>query len=159
MRSLFGSIVMLACCPLAAQSAAAAGGTDSVPALSYVHLYVDANGDSHFREERFDFRSTRAGGPLMHALSTGPGAMLLRLKPGAFEDWHNAPKPWYLIVVQGMSEVTASDGEVRRFGPGSVVLMDDATGKGHRTRAVGQIDHIAAVIPVADSAAASAKQP
>jgi quercetin dioxygenase-like cupin family protein len=157
MRSLFGSIVLLACCPLAARSAVAADGADSIPALSYVHLYVDANGDSHFRKEQFDFRSTRAGGPLMHALSTGPGAMLLRLKPGAFEDWHNAPKPWYLIVVQGISEVTASDGEVRRFGPGSVVLMDDATGKGHRTRAVGHIDHIAAVIPATGLAAAAAQ--
>ena len=117
MRSLFRSILLLACWPLAAQSAAAANGADSNPVLSYVHLYVDAKGDSHFREEQFDFRSTRAGGPLMHALSTGAGAMLLRLKPGAVEDWHNAPKPWYLIVVQGMSEVTASDGEVRRFGP------------------------------------------
>jgi hypothetical protein len=149
--------MLLTCWPLAAQSAAAANGADSIPALSYVHLYADANGVSHFREEQFEFRSTRAGGPLMHAMSTGAGAMLLRLKPGAVEDWHNVPKPWYLIVVQGMSEVTASDGEVRRFGPGSVLLMDDATGKGHRTRAVGHIDHIAAVIPVADPATAGAK--
>ena len=157
MRSLFQSLLLLACGPLAAQSAAAANGADSNPVLSYVHLYADANGVSHFREEQFDFRSTGAGGPLMHALSTGAGAMLLRLKPGAVEDWHNAPKRWYLIVVQGMSEVTASDGKVRRFGPGSVVFMDDTTGKGHRTRAVGHIDHIAVVIPVADPAAASAK--
>jgi len=136
---------------------AAADGADPAPVLSYVHLYADAKGASHFRAEQFDFHSTRVGGPLMHALSTGTGAMLLRLKPGAFEDWHNAPKPWYLIVVQGMSEVTASDGEVRRFGPGSMVLMDDATGKGHRTRAVGRVDHIAAVVPVADAAAERAK--
>ena len=151
--------MLLACCPLAAQSVAAANGADSIPTLSYVHLYVDVNGVSHFRDEQFEFRSTRAGAPLMHALSTGAGAMLLRLEPGVVEDWHNAPKPWYLIVVQGMSEVTASDGEVRRFGPGSIIFMDDATGKGHRTRAVGHIDHIAAVIPVADPAAASAKSP
>jgi hypothetical protein len=41
--------------------------------------------------------------------------MLLRLKPGAVEDWHNAPRPWYPVVVQGMSEVTISDGEKRRL--------------------------------------------
>jgi quercetin dioxygenase-like cupin family protein len=156
MRSLFKSILLLACWPLA-QSAAAANGEESIPPLSYVHLYADTNGVSHFREEQFDFRSTRAGGPSMHSLSTGAGAMLLHLKPGSVEDWHNAPKRWYLIVVQGMSEVTASDGEVRRFGPGSVVFMDDTTGKGHRTRALGHTDHIAAVIPVADPPAASDK--
>jgi quercetin dioxygenase-like cupin family protein len=157
MRRLFRSLLLLGCWPLAAHAAAAPNGADSSPPLTYVHLYADANGASHFREEQFDFHSNRAGGPLMHALSTGAGAMLLRLKPGAVEDWHNAPKRWYLIVVQGMSEVTASDGKVRRFGPGSVVFMDDTTGKGHRTRAVGHIDHIAVVIPVADSEAASPK--
>lgn len=85
------------------------------------------------------------------------GATLLRLKAGAVEDWHNAPQAWYLIVVQGASEVTTSDGQVRRFGPGSVVLLDDTTGKGHRTRAVGAIDHIAAVVPMADVAVTGAK--
>jgi hypothetical protein len=54
--------------------------------------------------------------------------------------------------LQGASEVTTSDGQKRHFGPGSVVLLDDTTGKGHRTRAIGTIDHIAAVIPVADDA-------
>jgi hypothetical protein len=54
----------------------------------------------------------------------------------------------YLIAVQGMSEVIAGDGEIRRFGPGSIVLMDDLTGKGHITRAVGHVDHIALTIPV-----------
>ena len=149
--------MLLACWPLAAQSAAAVNSPDSIPVLRYVHVYADANGVSHFREEQFDFRANRSGGPLMHALNTAAGAMLLRLKPGTVEEWHNAPKPWYLIVLQGMSEVTVSDGEARRFRPGSVILMDDVTGKGHRTRAVGHIDHIAAVIPAADLAAVSAK--
>ena len=94
---------------------------------------------------------------MSHALGTGPGAMLLRLKPGAVEDWHNAPRAWYLIVVQGMSEVTASDGEKRRFGPGSIVLLDDTTGRGHQTRTVGTIDHVAAVVPIADTPAGAGK--
>ncbi len=44
--------------------------------------------------------------------------------------------------------MTAGDGEVRRFGPGRIILMDDLTGKGHITRAVGDVDHIALTIPV-----------
>jgi hypothetical protein len=134
----------------------AADAPDAVPPLTYTHVYADSAGMSHFREESFDFRSNRPGGPLSHALATGPGAMLLRLKTGAVEDWHNAPRPWYLIVVQGMSEVTTSDGEKRRFGLGSIVLLDDTSGKGHQTRAVGTVDHIAAVVPVADASALGA---
>jgi hypothetical protein len=133
-----------------------ADAPDAVLPLTYTHVYADSAGVSHFREESFDFRSNRPSGPLSHALATGPGAMLLRLKPGAVEDWHNAPRPWYLIVVQGMSEVTTSDGEKRRFGLGSIVLLDDTTGKGHQTRAVGTVDHITAVVPIADAPAVAA---
>jgi quercetin dioxygenase-like cupin family protein len=156
MRKLIGSIALIVSSAFAAQCDAA-DSPDTIPPMKYVHIYTDSSGNSHFREESFDFRATRTGGPLMHALTTGPSATLLRLKPGAFEDWHNAPKPWYLIVVQGTSEVKVSDGEVRRFGPGSLVLIDDISGKGHQTRAVGDIDHIAAVIPLAEPTADTPK--
>jgi hypothetical protein len=46
---------------------------------------------------------------------------------------------------------------VRQFGPGSIVLLDDTTGKGHQTRVVGRSDHIAAVIPIADAPVTGAK--
>jgi len=35
--------------------------------------------------------------------------------------------------------------------PGDVVLMDDPTGKGHRTAAVGAVDHIALLVPVGEA--------
>ncbi len=154
MQRVIGSIAALTCLVSLSMAAEA---PDSVPPLAYTHVYADSTGVSHFREESFDFRSTRPGGPLSHALGTGPGGMLLRLKPGAVEDWHNAPRAWYLIVLQGISEVTTSDGEKRRFGPGSIVLIDDTTGKGHQTRTVGTIDHVAAVVPIADPAVTAGK--
>jgi hypothetical protein len=36
-------------------------------------------------------------------------------------------------------EVTASDGETRRIGQGELLLLEDTTGKGHSTRALGDI--------------------
>jgi quercetin dioxygenase-like cupin family protein len=134
------------------QWTALADTPESIAPLTYVHVYSDSAGASHFREEHFDFTRGRDAASSIHALDAKGGATLLRLKAGAFEDWHNAPRAWYLIVLQGTSEVTTSDGQVRQFGPGSVVLLDDTTGKGHQTRAVGKIDHIAAVIPIADTA-------
>ena len=131
----------------------------STPALPYVHLYADAKGVSHFRDEELAFSAgpaapevaspqlSNARALASRQLSSAPGATLLLLKRGAQEDWHRAPRRMYLIVVQGMSEVTAGDGEVRRFGLGTVLLMDDTTGKGHITRAVGDQDHIALTIP------------
>ena len=129
----------------------------SISPLPYVHVYADAAGASHFREEYFAFTPGRDKESSIHVLEAKGGATLLRLKAGTVEDWHNAPQAWFLIVVQGESEVTTSDGQVRHFGPGSVVLLDDTTGKGHRTRAVGKTDHIAAVIPIADAPVTGAK--
>jgi hypothetical protein len=112
----------------------------------FVHLYVDAQGVSHFLDETMTVRSGTAG-PAQLELSQLPGASLLALKRGAKEDWHRAPRRLYLIALKGMSEVTAGDGQVRRFGPGSLLLMDDLTGKGHVTRAVGGEDHVALIVP------------
>jgi hypothetical protein len=131
--------------------------------LTFTHLWADANGVSHFRVEKLSFEAatpenptagtTAHSNPDPEALVALPlrgasGATFLYLKRAAVEDWHRAPRRMYLIAVQGMSEVTAGDGEVRRFGLGSIVLMDDLTGKGHITRAVGDVDHIALTIPV-----------
>jgi hypothetical protein len=135
----------------------------STRVLTFTHLWADAKGVSHFRDEKLSFEAatpenptagtTAQNNPDPEALVALPlrgasGATFLYLKRAAVEDWHRAPRRMYLIAVQGMSEVTAGDGEVRRFGLGSIVLMDDLTGKGHITRAVGDVDHIALTIPV-----------
>jgi quercetin dioxygenase-like cupin family protein len=139
------------------QRAVLAQAPAPVSPLTYVHVYADAKGASHFREEHFDFSPGRDGDSFIHVLGAKGGATLLRLKAGAVEDWHNAPQAWYLVVLQGASEVTTSDGQVRQFGPGSVILLDDTVGKGHQTRVVGKVDHIAAVIPVLDAPVTGAK--
>lgn len=145
-------ITMLGLLGLAAQTAVGADTRQPGPRMSYVHVYADSAGVSHFREEYLDFAPGRTEETSIHALEAKGRTTLLRLRVGAVEDWHNAPRAWFLIVLQGASEVTTSDGQVRQFGPGSLVLLDDITGKGHRTRAIGTIDHVAAVIPIADDA-------
>jgi uncharacterized cupin superfamily protein len=51
-------------------------------------------------------------------------------------------------VLEGEFEVSASDGETRRFGAGSVLLVEDTTGKGHMTRALGEADASTAVLQI-----------
>ncbi len=126
--------------------------TGSPRTFTYVHLYSDASGVSHFRDETLKLEPAPGphgddGALASYTLRGTQGAQLLALKRGAREDWHNAPRRMFLIVVQGTSEVTASDGEVRRFGPGRMLLMDDAKGKGHITAVVGDVDHVAVTIP------------
>jgi hypothetical protein len=49
---------------------------------------------------------------------------------------HQAPRRQFVIVVSGTLECETTDGEVRRFGPGSVVLAADTEGAGHISRIV-----------------------
>ena len=38
--------------------------------------------------------------------------------------------------LSGTVEVTASEGEARRLGPGSLLLLEDTHGRGHSTRVI-----------------------
>lgn len=151
MRLAAGLLALAAA--LSLSTAGEAKSMSGTRTFTYVHLYSDANGVSHFRDETVPLTTIPGpNGPdqalASYALRDSGGAQLLALRHGAREDWHKAPRRMFLIVLQGASEVTASDGEVRRFGPGSMVLMDDTTGKGHITQAVGTVDHVAITFPV-----------
>ena len=129
--------------------------------LSFTRIYSDANGASHFKVEKLDFKAlggtngeaslNRPDQLTMHVLQGAQGATFLRLQRGASEDWHKAPRVQYLIGIRGESEVTVSDGKKLRVKPGDVVLMADTTGKGHITASVGMEDHVALVIPVPEN--------
>ena len=51
-----------------------------------------------------------------------------------------------MLYLSGQMEVETSDGEVRRFGPGSATLIEDTTGKGHRSRIVGGDEALLGVV-------------
>ena len=120
--------------------------------LTYLHLYTDGAGETHFAEKEFEFKHLphveNRDSIMTHEISGVQRAILYKLTSGAVEDWHTAPRKQLACVIQGMADITASDGEVRRLRPGSIVLIDDTTGKGHITTHVGDEDHIAMMIPI-----------
>jgi hypothetical protein len=62
---------------------------------------------------------------------------------------HPAPARQWVVMIQGIVEATTTDGEVRRFGPGTAVLLEDTSGVGHRTRVVGDEPWLAIVVVLA----------
>jgi hypothetical protein len=152
MRTLFAAALAatLALSPFALGPAHAA--ETAAQGVPYWHLYSDAKGVSHFKKETLPFKPMgapgAADGPMGASLNGVTAANFLMLKAGQVEDWHRAPNTLFLVVVQGASEVTASDGTVKDFHRGDVVLMDDTSGKGHITKAIGKVNHIALMIPV-----------
>lgn len=55
-------------------------------------------------------------------------------QPALDLDFHNAPRRQLVIPLDAEVEVEAGDGSVRRIGPGEVLLADDLTGQGHKSR-------------------------
>lgn len=61
-------------------------------------------------------------------------------------DWHPAPKRLLHFFLAGECEVSVSDGEVRTFQTGDIVLAEDTTGKGHTTGNPGTVETLMAVV-------------
>ena len=54
--------------------------------------------------------------------------------PAHVHDKHRAPQRQFIFVVSGTGEIELDDGTRHRFGPGSVLFVEDTTGAGHITR-------------------------
>ena len=65
-------------------------------------------------------------------------------------EWHPVPRRQWMLCLAGEIEVEASDGAVRRFGPGGATLFEDTTGTGHRSRVVGETSALPAVVQLPD---------
>jgi quercetin dioxygenase-like cupin family protein len=78
------------------------------------------------------------------------GLRFIRRSPGLIEDWHPAPQRQYGITLSGRGEVEVAGGKKIRLEPGRIILIEDLTGKGHITRAVGPEAWTSVLIPLAD---------
>ncbi len=105
------------------------------------NLYTDADGSSHFRDLEVEWVEETEAGKLSERLpATG---IIFRQVPPTYDlDWHPAPRRQYIINLDAGVEITASDGESRTIGAGEVILVEDTTGQGHLSKAVGgQVRH------------------
>jgi hypothetical protein len=64
---------------------------------------------------------------------------------------HPTPHRQIFCTLEGEYEVTASDGTVRRFPPGSVLVLEDTWGKGHATRIVSKGENLVFGVALADA--------
>src|ERR1700728_4159396 len=101
--------------------------TPAMERLAYVRLYADAKGITHFADEQLVL--TRAGA------GDSPEQRLFVNRLGDLKSVMFA-------------KLKAGDGEKRRVAPGQFMLLEDLTGQGHQTRAVGDEDHVALALPV-----------
>ena len=99
------------------------------------NLYTDAQGQSHFRDIEVEWAEEGAAGKLSKRLPA-TGIIFRQVQPNYDLDWHPAPRRQYIINLDAGVQITASDGEARRIGPGEVILVEDTHGKGHLSKAI-----------------------
>jgi len=100
------------------------------------NLYVDAQGETHFRDIEIEWVEERPGGKLSKRLPAN--GIIFRETSGDYDlDWHPAPRRQYILNLDAGVQITASDGESRVIGAGEVLLVEDITGKGHLSKSVG----------------------
>lgn len=122
--------------------------------MQYVRIYSDDAGESHFEDVELalaplDFAPPA---PPIRVSAFSPAAMygFLSSPPGWYGDWHPTPRRQMLFYLAGEIEAETSDGEVRRFEAGSVTLVEDTAGKGHRSRVIGGGDVLLAAVQLPD---------
>jgi hypothetical protein len=103
--------------------------------MKVVRLYTGADNESHFEE--IDIELNLHGHMEVSELQPAHGILFRRAPATHLSNFHNAPRRQYVITLAGHVEIEVGDGTIRRFGPGDVMLADDATGHGHITRVVG----------------------
>ncbi len=114
-----------------------------------MRIYATPDGKSHFADVVVNLQQACAGvfvttigrlaslavAPVWFGRIPATGV----LRFGGWGPWHPAPRRQFVVRLQGESEVEVSDGEVRRQGPGSIVLAEDTSGRGHRNRKSSEV--------------------
>ena len=102
-------------------------------------IYSDPNGDSHFDTVDVDLKEAGEVGRLSKAIPA-QSVIFREVAPSYDWDFHPAPQRQYIILLDGEIEIETSLGEKKRFKGGDILLAEDTTGRGHKTRNIQPID-------------------
>lgn len=103
--------------------------------MQITRVYTGDDGESHFEDTEMALEDRGAIGALS-ALHPATGILFRETGPSYDLDWHPAPRRQYVVNLSGSVELEVGDGTTRRLGPGDILLAEDTTGRGHRSRAV-----------------------
>ena len=110
--------------------------------MRITRIWTDSEGTSHFDDAEVELESVDYAPPAPPLDISAPlpaeRAILFEFPAGWFGDWHPSPYRQLYFNLGGWLEVEVGDGEVRRFGPGQIALLEDLTGSGHVTRVIGK---------------------
>ncbi len=104
--------------------------------MRVTRVYTGADDESHFQDLDIPLEDLGAIGSLSKPMDA---TSILFRETGAGYDlgFHNAPRRQFVIMLSGgRVELEVASGEKRVLGAGDVLLAEDTTGHGHKSRAL-----------------------
>ena len=122
--------------------------------VSTLRIWASEDGESHLEDVDLAFEETDflppASPMYLTAQAPASGYFVARVPLGWGADWHPAPVRELAVYLAGEGEIEASDGTVRALRPGTILLVDDTTGKGHITRVTGTEEMLVVIVTLPD---------
>ncbi|MFC1991106.1 hypothetical protein ACFLU9_03035 [Chloroflexota bacterium] len=100
------------------------------------HMFTGSDGESHFKDIMIPFENSIVDIGQSSEIMKASGLIFGELESNYEQSWHNAPRRQFIITLEGEGEYEIGDGTKRRFGPGDILLAEDTTGRGHKSRDV-----------------------
>ncbi len=104
--------------------------------MKITRIYTGNDGESHFEEMQVDFFEA-AYGKLSQLVET-QGVIFGEVDKENEIDWHNPPCKQYVLMLRGIMEIETGHGVKKSFKEGEILLAEDLTGRGHKTRALSE---------------------
>ena len=101
--------------------------------MKITRIYSDAQGDSHFEEVEIALTDQGEIG-FLSEIHDVTALQFRKVSPDYDYDFHCAPQRQYIVLLDGGVEIETSLGEKRQFPTGDILLMEDVTGQGHKTK-------------------------
>ncbi len=117
--------------------------------MQIVRVYTGDDGESHFEDLDIELEEQGMAGAIS-ALWPAKGVMFRTVSGDYDLDFHTAPRRQLVVNLHGSVEIEVGDGSVRRLDGGDILLAEDTTGRGHKSRNVDGQPRSCLFIPLAD---------
>ena len=121
---------------------------------SALRIWADEGGESHLEEVELAFGESDflPSAPSMRITphEQASGYFIARAPAGLDLNWHAAPVRELAVYLTGQGEIEASDGTIRPLEAGTILLVEDTTGKGHKTRVTGTEEVLVVIVTLPD---------
>lgn len=101
--------------------------------MKITKIFSDENGDSNFEDMEIPLINQGEIGFLSEDINVKK-LQFRKVSADYDYDFHHAPQRQYIVLLDGGVEIETSLGETRQFQTGEVLLAEDISGKGHKTR-------------------------